>query len=61
VATFTFVLPKFSNLIGGLVQPVLVIGTVKDLVADSGITFPDTGSQELKGLPGEWKLFVAET
>jgi class 3 adenylate cyclase len=40
---------------------VLVTGTVKDLVAGSGIKFPDIGSQELKSLSGEWKLFVAET
>jgi class 3 adenylate cyclase len=40
---------------------VLVTGTVKDLVAGSGIKFQDTGSHELKGIPGKWQLFVAET
>jgi class 3 adenylate cyclase len=37
---------------------VLVSGTVKDLVAGSGIAFTDMGSQALKGVPGEWKLFA---
>ena len=31
--------------------------TVKDLVAGSGITFDDRGLAELKGVPGEWRLF----
>ena len=37
---------------------VLVSGTVKDLVVGSGITFQDRGSRELKGVPGEWRLFA---
>ena len=36
---------------------VLVSSTVKDLVAGSGIGFDDRGSHELKGVPGEWRLF----
>jgi class 3 adenylate cyclase len=36
---------------------VLVSQTVKDLVAGSGITFDDRGLAELKGVPGEWRLF----
>jgi class 3 adenylate cyclase len=36
---------------------VLVSQTVKDLVAGSGITFDDHGLAELKGVPGEWRLF----
>ncbi len=40
---------------------VLVSSTVKDLVVGSGIEFADRGSAELKGVPGEWRLFaVAE-
>lgn len=35
---------------------VLVSGTVKDLVAGSGIEFEDRGAHELKGVPGEWRL-----
>jgi class 3 adenylate cyclase len=35
----------------------LVSGTVKDLVAGSGIAFTDRGVHELKGIPGEWRLF----
>lgn len=38
---------------------VLVSGTVKDLVAGSGIEFEDRGVQELKGVPGEWRLYAA--
>jgi class 3 adenylate cyclase len=37
---------------------VLVSSTVKDLVAGSGIGFDDRGSHELKGVPGEWRLFA---
>ena len=37
---------------------VLVSGTVKDLVAGSGLEFDDRGSAELKGVPGEWRLFA---
>jgi class 3 adenylate cyclase len=36
---------------------VLVSHTVKDLVAGSGIRFEDRGTQELKGIPGEWRLY----
>jgi class 3 adenylate cyclase len=37
---------------------VLVSQTVKDLVAGSGIEFDDRGEHELKGIPGEWRLFA---
>jgi class 3 adenylate cyclase len=37
---------------------VLVSGTVKDLVAGSGIEFEDRGKHELKGVPGEWRLYA---
>jgi class 3 adenylate cyclase len=36
---------------------VLVSSTVKDLVAGSGIAFEDRGIHDLKGVPGEWRLF----
>jgi class 3 adenylate cyclase len=36
---------------------VLVSQTVKDLVEGSGITFEDRGSHQLKGVPGEWRLY----
>jgi class 3 adenylate cyclase len=36
---------------------VLVSHTVKDLVVGSGITFDDRGLAELKGVPGEWRLY----
>ncbi len=37
---------------------VLVSQTVKDLVAGSGIEFSERGTHELKGVPGEWRLFA---
>jgi class 3 adenylate cyclase len=37
---------------------VLVSQTVKDLVAGSGIGFGDRGLAELKGVPGEWRLYA---
>jgi class 3 adenylate cyclase len=38
---------------------VLVSGTVKDLVAGSGLVFEDRGgTAALKGVPGEWRLFA---
>ncbi len=37
---------------------VLVSSTVKDLVAGSGIEFEDRDVRELKGIPGEWRLFA---
>ena len=37
---------------------VLVSSTVKDLVAGSGLEFEDRGAHELKGVPGEWRLFA---
>jgi class 3 adenylate cyclase/pimeloyl-ACP methyl ester carboxylesterase len=39
---------------------VLVSSTVKDLVAGAGIEFSDRGAVELKGVPGEWRLFGVE-
>jgi pimeloyl-ACP methyl ester carboxylesterase len=39
---------------------VFVSGTVKDLVSGSGIDFQDQGVHELKGVPGEWRLFLAK-
>jgi class 3 adenylate cyclase len=38
---------------------VLASGTVKDLVSGSGIDFEDRGVHQLKGVPGEWRLFAA--
>lgn len=37
---------------------VLVSQTVKDLVAGSGIIFDDHGVQELKGVPGQWRMYA---
>jgi class 3 adenylate cyclase len=39
---------------------VLVSGTVKDLVAGSGLAFDDRGSHELKGIPGKWQLYAVQ-
>lgn len=37
---------------------VLVSSTVRDLVAGSGLEFEDRGVRELKGVPGEWRLYA---
>jgi pimeloyl-ACP methyl ester carboxylesterase/class 3 adenylate cyclase len=39
---------------------VLVSGTVKDLVAGSSIDFHERGAAELKGIPGEWRLYSVD-
>ena len=36
---------------------VLVSSTVKDLVAGSGLRFSEHGTQSLKGVPGEWRVY----
>lgn len=40
---------------------VLVSGTVKDIVAGSGIVFAERGEHELTGVPGTWRLFAVAT
>ena len=41
---------------------VLVSSTLRDLVIGSGIAFEDRGTHQLKGVPGEWRVFaVAST
>ncbi|MBX7432002.1 adenylate/guanylate cyclase domain-containing protein [Mycobacterium sp. Y57] len=37
---------------------VLVSSTLRDLVIGSGLEFEERGSHELKGVPGEWRLFA---
>jgi class 3 adenylate cyclase len=37
---------------------VLVSQTVKDLVAGTGLAFEDRGGHQLKGVPGEWRLYA---
>jgi class 3 adenylate cyclase len=37
---------------------VLVSGTVRDLVAGSGLEFSDRGQRALKGVPGDWPLYA---
>ncbi len=47
--------------VSALARPgeVLVSGAVPSLVAGSGLTFEDRGEQQLKGVPGSWRLFAA--
>ncbi len=49
-----------SQRVSAAAQPaeIVVSGTVKDLVAGSGIEFEDRGERELKGVPGSWRLFA---
>ena len=46
--------------VGACARPseVLVSSTVKDLVVGSGLAFEERGVQELKGVPGEWRLYA---
>lgn len=46
--------------IQGAAEPgeVLVSGTVRDLVTGSGLRFADRGTHQLKGIQGDWPLFV---
>jgi len=37
---------------------VLVSSTLRDLVIGSGLEFDDRGNHELKGVPGEWRIFA---
>ena len=46
---------RISSLAGG--GEVLVSSTVRDLVVGSGLEFEDHGSHELKGVPGEWRIY----
>jgi len=39
---------------------ILVSETVRDLVAGSGLTFADRGEHELRGVPGLWRIYVAQ-
>jgi class 3 adenylate cyclase len=47
--------------VAGKARPmeVCVSQTVKDLVAGSGLSFDPRGEQELKGVPGRWRLYSA--
>ena len=49
--------------IAALAEPgeVLVSSTVRDLVAGSGISFEERGAHELKGVPGEWRLYAVQS
>jgi class 3 adenylate cyclase len=38
---------------------VVVSRTVRDLVAGTGLQFQSLGSRSLKGVSGEWELFLA--
>jgi class 3 adenylate cyclase len=40
------------------VGEVLVSSTVKDLVVGSDLAFDDRGTHELRGVPGEWRLYA---
>ncbi len=39
---------------------IVVSSTVKELMAGSEVTFLDRGEHELKGVPGVWRLYLAE-
>ena len=39
---------------------IVVTGTVRDVAGGSGFTFTELGAYELKGLPGDWRVFAVE-
>jgi class 3 adenylate cyclase len=47
---------RVSSLAGP--NEVLVSSTLRDLVIGSGLEFEERGAHELKGVPGEWRLFA---
>jgi pimeloyl-ACP methyl ester carboxylesterase len=51
---------QITDRVAALARPaeILVSGTVKELVAGSGITFAERGSHAVNGPPGEWPLFA---
>jgi pimeloyl-ACP methyl ester carboxylesterase len=48
---------RIADLAGA--DEVLVSNTVRDLVAGSGLRFAERGTQVLRGVPDEWRLFAA--
>ena len=46
--------------VSALARPneVLVSSTLRDLVIGSGLEFEERGAHELKGVPGEWRIFA---
>jgi pimeloyl-ACP methyl ester carboxylesterase len=48
--------------VAALARPgeVLVSSTVKDLTAGSGLEFGDRGEHQLKGVPGEWRVYAVD-
>ncbi|MET1011863.1 MAG: adenylate/guanylate cyclase domain-containing protein [Actinomycetota bacterium] len=54
---------NIGSRVGAIAGPseVLVSGTVKDLVAGSGLVFEDTGEHELKGVPDRCRLYRVMT
>jgi class 3 adenylate cyclase len=53
-------MPSVGARVSALAGPndVLVSSTLRDLVIGSGIEFEERASYELKGVPGEWRIFA---
>jgi class 3 adenylate cyclase len=47
--------------VGAVAAPgeITVSGTVRDLVVGSRLQFADRGMHQLKGVPGEWRIWAA--
>jgi hypothetical protein len=43
---------------GAVGVPQALFAELERFIAGSGITFADRGSSELRGIPGEWRLFA---
>ena len=44
----------------GAAGEIMVSSTVKELVVGSGLQFADRGEQELKGVPGTWRIYALD-
>ena len=51
---------RIASRVAALADPgeVLASSTVKDLVVGAGFQFTDRGTQALKGVPGEWRIYA---
>jgi hypothetical protein len=55
------VVTAFVTLDGIVEAPVVVTRTVRDLATGTDLAFSPRGSASLRGVPGEWEIFEAET
>ena len=51
---------RIASPVEGLAPPgeVMATSTARDLAIGSGLELEDRGAHELKGVPGEWRLYA---